>query len=363
MELIIHFNKNIYDQKIQNPSPPIIKTKITYQNDFSSIKSKPDLKRALKIAAAGGHSLLIQGPPGCGKTFASEAIMSIMPDLSTKEIIEILLIQELSGKKEHIDSTNKNSFFTSEPRNYEDLEIIEIQRPFRSPHHSSSSASIIGGGRLIEPGEITFAHNGVLFLDELAEFQSDVLDSLREPLEKKEINICRAERNVTYPANFQLIAALNPCKCGYFGVNQKECNKAPSCAINYQKKISGPFLDRIDLFVYLKQTENNSFIEKDESSDEVRKIVNKSRLIQQNRFKDLEFQTNSSAKNLNNFIELCKIENDSLKFLQNLLDNNKINQRTFNKIISISRTIADIEDSLKVTIDHILEALFFKKIN
>lgn len=361
IELISHFKDNSeLGYKIQNPIAPIIKLKDEYENDFSMIKGSSSIKRALEIASAGGHSLLIQGPPGLGKTFAAECIRSIMPDLTTKEIIEILLIQNTSDK-----NLGTNSCMIQNKTQIEN--IIEIERPFRCPHHSASMASIVGGGKMIEPGEITFAHNGILFLDELPEFSPCVLDSLREPIEKKEINITRAERNVTYPANFQLIAAMNPCKCGYFGNKEKECQRVPNCGLNYQKKISGPFLDRIDLFVYISQVENK---EKNQSTEKInqenllkftKEKINHARKLQEKRFSDLDFQTNSSAKSTKNFIEICSLEENALKFIENLLDSEKINQRNFLKTISIARTIADLEKEEFVQKNHILESLFFKR--
>ncbi len=365
LELIAHFNDN-QNKKLFYPKPLVIKTKTEFEFDFSMINGSFELKRALEISAAGGHSLLIQGPPGCGKTFAAESMRSIMPELSTKEIIEILLIKNSSQKdlnSNFSQNIQASSLIQENNENFKE-DFLEIERPFRNPHHSASIASIVGGGKMIEPGEVTFAHNGILFLDELPEFSSSVLDSLREPLEKKEINITRAERNVTYPANFQLITALNPCKCGYFGIKNKECNKVPFCAINYQKKISGPFLDRIDLFITIKNNQSKQVLYENYSNfslSEIRDRINYASKIQKIRFKDFDFQTNSSAKSIKNFLDLCSIEKDSFKFINDLLNSGKINQRTYIKTISISRTIADLERNNDIKKDHILEALFFKK--
>jgi magnesium chelatase family protein len=349
LQLINHLNGNeILD------SPQIIKLNLNnekYECDFSNIKGQYHVKRGLEIAAAGGHSIILEGPPGCGKTFSIQCLPTIMPSLTHKEVIDICLIQSLNSKIE--------------------CEEITIKRPFRTPHHSASSVSIIGGGHKIEPGEITLAHKGLLFLDELAEFEPSVLDSLREPLESGFINISRANKHITFPADFQLVCALNPCKCGHFGDPNKQCNKIPYCSINYKKKLSGPFLDRIDIFINLNgmknnlhsdgNHDNNSNYSQYKDSLTIKKRVEKARYIQQKRFHNMNFQIN--AKAIGDLNEIFMIDHNTENILKNFCEQNELSMRSYNKILKVARTIADLDDSINLNKDHLLEAIYFRVIH
>lgn len=348
--LINHLNGTI---SCPPPKPPTLQHNHYTEQDFSFVKGNYILKRAMEIAAAGGHSLAMQGPPGCGKTFSAECLRSIMPDLSIEEIIEICMINNTHNTQESIIDENN---------------IINVSRPFRCPHHSASMASIVGGGKEVNPGEITLAHNGILFLDELAEFSPVVLDALRQPMENGYVNIARVQKHVSYPANFQLIAAFNPCKCGYLTDPSRKCHKAPFCAEEYQRKISGPLLDRIDLQVHIEGNNTNNNNEDENSlgdqyknSATIKQRVNAARMIQNERYKNLGYRVNAKVKIDDNFINLMQIKQEAIDILNHLLENQKISIRGFNKIIKIGRTIADLEEASYITKDHIKEALYFKK--
>ena len=348
IQLINHLNDI---EELPNPSIIKMKTDNNYEYDFSNIQGQYQIKRGLELAAAGGHSVILKGPPGCGKTFSIQCLPSIMPQLSNEEILEICLIESLVNKG--------------------DSEEILIKRPFRSPHHSASPVSIIGGGKNVMPGEITLSHKGVLFLDELAEFHPSTLDALREPLESGVIHISRANKHVEYPADFQLIAAMNPCKCGYFGNKAKECNRVPDCAMNYQKKLSGPFLDRIDIMLNINgnyeksnSLKSKDLVENDRQNDNyrnsriVRERVEGVRRVQYSRYKGLSFNLNSKASG--DFYDLFKISDESNIFLKNYCERSSLSMRSYNKILKLARTIADLEESDGIERVHVVEALYFR---
>lgn len=335
-------------------SPQIIKMKIDedFEYDFANIKGQYQIKRGLELVAAGGHSIILKGPPGCGKTFSIQCLPSIMPSLSSEEIVEICLINSI------VNNDNNN-------------EII-VKRPFRSPHHTASPVSIIGGGKNVMPGEITLAHKGILFLDELAEFHPATLDAMREPLESGVIHISRANKHIEYPADFKFVAAMNPCKCGYFGNKAKECNKVPHCALNYQKKLSGPLLDRIDIMISIDTSSQNLFKtdnnptedirnEKYATSDIIRKRVEAARNVQYQRYKGLSFKLN--AKAVGDFHYLFKTNNETDIFLKNYCEKNNLSMRAYNKILKLARTIADMENSISIEKQHVIEALYFRVTN
>lgn len=312
--------------------------------DFSEIKGQESAKRALEIAAAGGHNLLMSGPPGTGKSMLASRLIGILPPPDLEEILEINMIHSISG-------------------GIKDGKLI-TRRPFYSPHHSCSMAAMVGGGNKSKPGEISLASNGVLFLDELPEFPRQVLDSLRQPLETKEIAISRANSHIIYPANFQLIAAMNPCRCGYLGDDKRQCKRINVCGKEYQNKISGPLMDRIDIFIEVPQidiffTPNK----KSESSKIIKERVAKARKIQNFRYKTegVKYKTNSqiSGKILEKYTE---IDDDSRQLLKKSVEKMSTSMRGITRILRVARTIADLEDSEKIQSIHVLEAIGYRRI-
>lgn len=327
---------------IEPPKAKELEANDTYP-DFSEIKGQESAKRALEIAAAGGHNLLMSGPPGTGKSMLASRLLSILPPPSLEEILEINMIYSISGK-------------------IVDGKLI-TKRPFRDPHHSCSMPAMVGGGNKSKPGEISLATNGALFLDELPEFPRQVLESLRQPLETKEVSISRANSHITYPANFQLIAAMNPCRCGYLGDEKKQCKRIKSCGQEYQNKISGPLLDRIDMVIEVPQIDiffsNKS---PSENSQTIRERVLKARNLQKIRYKKdgLKYHTNShiSGKILEKYTEL---DERNMKILKKSVDKMSTSMRGITKILRIARTIADLENSPQIKEIHLLEAISYRR--
>ena len=311
--------------------------------DFSEIKGQETAKRGLEIAAAGGHNIAMYGPPGTGKTMLAKAFSHILPTLSFDEILEITSIHSVAG-------TLKTDIIT--------------KSPVRAPHHTASYVSIVGGGAIPKPGEITLAHRGVLFLDEFPEFDRKVIETLREPLEESEISISRSRGTVTFPANFILIAAMNPCPCGNFGSKTKECICKPTDLLKYQRKISGPIIDRIDMWVEVSQINYEKLSGDDTDKKETAQIkekVIKARKIQKERFEKAgrKIKTNSemSAKDINKIVDL---QNDAKEILNTSAKKLDLSARTYHRIIKLARTIADLDNSKSIKLSHILEALQYR---
>ena len=318
-----------------------------YEMDFSHIKGQETAKRAIEIAASGSHNLLMEGPPGTGKTLLAKSIPSVLPKMSRDEIIEVTKIYSVAGALKE-----KGGAITT--------------RPFRSPHHIASPVSITGGGTTVKPGEITMAHRGVLFLDELPEFQRPVLEALRQPLENREITVARAQGTETFPADFILIAAMNPCPCGNLNNPKKECVCPPGAISKYKRKISGPLLDRIDLYIevpnieYVKLEEGSAEIAPGESqSDKIRKRVEKARQIQDERFKNEKILTNSqmSPRHIKKY---CKLDEPSRELLKNAYDSYNLSPRSYFRLIKLARTIADIDESPEIKPNHVSEAIQYR---
>jgi len=315
--------------------------------DLLDVKGQEIPKRALEIAAAGGHNLLMVGPPGTGKSMLASRLPGILPICELEEILEINMIHSVSGKI--IDGK------------------LITARPYREVHHSCSMPAMVGGGTKAKPGEISLAHNGVLFLDELAEFPRQVLDSLRQPLETGNVSISRVNSHITYPANFQLVTAMNPCRCGYLGDGARECKKAPICGEDYKNKISGPLLDRIDISINVAQVDIFTLgnLKKGESSKVVATRVLKARNLQKKRYES-EIEMQNSPK-INSRIDgkilekFCELDDESQKILQNSVQKMQSSMRGITRILRVARTIADLEESEKINKNHLLEAISYRR--
>lgn len=331
-------------------TPPIARIETDHTElypDIHDIKGQESAKRALEIAAAGGHNLMLVGPPGAGKSMLAARLPGILPPLKPKESLEVTMIHSLNGQ-------------------LPDSGLIR-QRPFRDPHHSASLPALVGGGMRCRPGEISLAHHGVLFLDELPEFNRTTLEALRQPLETGRVSIARANMHVVYPARFQVIAAMNPCRCGYFGDGERECTRAPKCALDYQGKISGPMLDRFDLLIDLDEVKAQDLLQDRprERSIDIAKRVSSARDIQYQRYSALSPQQSVYLNAVADGEVLQTVATptaDGLVLLSKALEKFKISGRGYHRILRVSRTLADMEGAEKVERHHIAEALGYRRI-
>ena len=317
--------------------------KSVYEIDMAYIKGQESAKRAIEIAASGAHNLLMTGPPGSGKSLLAKAIPSILPKMTRNEILEVTKIHSVAGKLG--------------PK----IPVI-AQRPFRAPHHTASEISLIGGGTFSKPGEISLTHRGVLFLDEFPEFHRDLLESLRQPLEDGVVTISRAKGSFTYPAKFILVAAMNPCPCGYATHPTKPCVCSPNQIRKYQRRISGPLLDRIDLHVEVPQLKYDKLASEKvaEESAEIRKRVEKAREIQLKRYEGQAAKTNSEI-NIPQIKKYCRIDSAGENLLRNAVDRMSLSARGYHRILKLARTIADLADEPNILKDHIAEALQYRQ--
>ena len=310
--------------------------------DFEDIKGQVNVIRALTVAATGGHNILMIGPPGSGKTMMAKRIPSILPGLTLEESITTTKIYSVAGYLK-----NRN--------------VLIKNRPFRSPHHTISYAALVGGGRLIRPGEISLAHNGVLFLDELPEFNRNVLEVLRQPLEEKEVHISRAAGNVTYPANFMLVTSMNPCPCGYYSVGDK-CTCTPTQISRYISKISGPLLDRIDIHIEVNRLDYSSLGagKAGATSRELKEKVHTARDIQARRYKSEKTNALLTAKEIESY---CSLSAEGKALLEQIFDTLDLSARAYHKILKIARTIADLESREDISLVHLTEAIGYRSLD
>ncbi len=338
LELIDHFRgKNL----LPPPQPASVETELSFP-DFKDIKGQETAKRVLEIAAVGGHNVLMIGPPGSGKSMLASRFSSILPPMTSEEILEVSQIHSVVGllRDGHLVTT----------------------RPFRAPHHSSSMPALVGGGLRSRPGEISLAHGGVLFLDELPEFARTALEALRQPLETGIVTVARANAHITYPACFQLLAAMNPCRCGYFGTPGHECAKAPQCAINYQSKLSGPLLDRIDLHIDVPAVApwELAHMTGKETSAEISARVLRALAFSQERFKSTPVKRNAQADG--ELLEtVCPMEEKAQTCLIKAAERLRLSARGYHRMMRVARSIADLELSEIISEYHMLEALSYRK--
>ena len=339
-------NENSLQPTIVNTREEFAYAQSNFDIDFCDVKGQENIKRALEIAAAGGHNAILIGPPGAGKTMLAKRLPTILPPLSLQEALETTKIHSVAGKL---------------PENA----TLISKRPYRSPHHTISDVALVGGGGNPQPGEISLAHNGVLFLDELPEFKRSVLEVMRQPMEERKVTISRAKVALDFPASFMLIASMNPCPCGYFNHPEKECICAPGVVQKYLSKISGPLLDRIDLHVEVTPVNFNELSSErlSEKSKEIRERVTVARNIQIIRFEDKEEVFCNAQMSPNMVRNICKISDSGQTLLKQAMEKLGLSARAYDRILRVARTIADLAGAERIATAHLLEAIHYRSLD
>ncbi len=344
-EILQHFTGQRPSLPFKTNIDEIFNMKTEDEPDFAEVKGQAHVRRALEVAAAGGHNLLMIGPPGSGKTMIAQRIPSILPDMSFDEALEVTKIHSIAG------ALSENS-------------PMVARRPFRHPHHTISSMGLSGGGTNPKPGEVSLSHNGVLFLDELPEFRRDALEVMRQPLEDSSITITRVGGTVTYPCNVMLVASMNPCPCGYYGDMTRECTCSQSQIMRYASKISGPLLDRIDLHIEVPAVKYDELEakEKGESSAEIKKRVNGARKLQQQRYKGERIYSNSQLTP-QLMDKYCTPDSEAAELLREAYESLGLSARAHNRILKVARTIADLDGAEQINAEHIAEAIQYRALD
>ncbi len=341
LALINHFKGQ---QILSRPSARVSENQV-HSLDLKDVRGQESAKRALEIAAAGGHNLLMSGPPGSGKSMLAARLIGILPNLEAEEALDVTMIHSIAGL-------------------LQEGELIRT-RPYRDPHHSASLAALVGGGHKALPGEVTLAHRGVLFLDELPEFARSTLEALRQPLETGKVTVARANAHVTYPAEFQLIAAMNPCRCGHMDDPARACSKAPRCAQDYQSRLSGPLLDRIDFHVFVPAVPAPSLtaLPQGEDSATVRRRVEGARQLQRKRSQSLGLKPSLNTHLRDEALErVIQLSSECQTLMQQAVDRFRLSARAYHRILRVARTVADLENEEMLAPHHIAEALAFRNL-
>ncbi len=344
-ELVAYLRKEIIIQ----PTPCTFKPHAVHIKkeflDFSQVKGQRQAKRALQIAAAGRHNILFIGPPGAGKTMLAKRLATIIPTMTLSEILETSRVYSISGKLHS--------------------HTLIYDRPFRAPHHTISQAGLVGGGTYPQPGEISLAHNGILFLDELTEFKRDTIEALRQPLENRQVSISRVHQTVTFPASIQLIVALNPCPCGFYGDKQRPCSCSSQQIHKYLSKLSGPLLDRIDLQIHVQSIEYDTIAQQNKepelSSHELQVAIDNALAMQKNRFSDSNVYNSAMGSDA---IDIhCQLTSAAQEIMKKAFSRLKLSMRGYHKIIKVARTIADLEESQIIDVSHVQEAIMYRSLD